>query len=285
LYEQALADGLHDLSLDFDKTYLKCRCTNSVPVCMEDEEEPAAADLQDSSSDAAAEAQLAAAAASQAQHLDCMMAGFQAFLQYQQIVGISTAADSSRGTLAQHVENQQQEQVQQQHPQLQQDVLQQTGLAGTSASIALDSSSSSGSSADPASPIDLLHCAVLIARHAYPTADLEQIRAAVADLGVRAAAVAAVSSSSSGSRVRALAAAVSHVLYDEEGYQGSVDDYYSPDSQCINRLLETKQGAHHHHHHQQQQQQQQLGQQWWWWQPQLRQPRLRELYGMETVSM
>jgi hypothetical protein len=216
---------------------------------MEDEDEPAAADLQDSSSDAAAEAQLAAAAASQAQHLDCMMAGFQAFLQYQQIVGISTTADSNELTLPQQVEPQQQAQVQQQQPHLQQDVLQQSGLAGTSASIAFESSSSSS---DPASPIDLLHCAVLIARHAYPTADLEQIRAAVADLGARAAAAAAASNSSSGSRVRALAAAVSHVLYDEEGYQGSVDDYYSPDSQCINRPLETKQGA-------QQQQQRQLG--------------------------
>jgi regulator of sirC expression with transglutaminase-like and TPR domain len=99
---------------------------------------------------------------------------------------------------------------------------------------------------DPASSIDLLHCAVLIARHAYPAADLDQIRAAVADLGARAAALAAAtssnSSSSSSSRARALAAAVSHVLYEVEGFQGAVDDYYSPDSQCINKLLETKQG-------------------------------------------
>jgi hypothetical protein len=238
---------------------------------MEDDEGPAAAaavDLQDDSrSAAAAEAQLAAAAASQAQHLDCMMAGFQAFLQYQQIVGISATADGGGLLPAQQVKQQQQEQQQQQQQQQsQKNVLQQTGLAGASASIAVDSTSSSsvinsgddGSSTNPASPIDLLHCAVLIARHAYPTADLVQIRAAVADLGARAAAVAAAASSgssSSGSRVRTLAAAVSHVLYDVEGYQGAVDDYYSPDSQCINRLLETKQGAR------QQQQQHKLRQQ------------------------
>jgi hypothetical protein len=209
-----------------------------------EEEQPVTATWDDSSSDEAAEAQLAAAA-SQAQHLDCMMAGFQAFLQYQQLVGSGSSMASNGLLPAQHAQQQQQDQAQQQ--QQQQELLHSTVLADADASIALDSSSSSSgsiSSDDPASAIDLLHCAVLIARHAYPTADLAQIRAAVADLGARAAALAAAdsSSSSSSSRVRALAAAVSHVLYEQEGFQGAVDDYYSPDSQCINRLLETKQG-------------------------------------------
>lgn len=219
LYDAAVADSLHDLSLDFNKAY-RGRCHTSVPVCMDDNDADAAP----------CDTTVVSAAHSQ---LDSMMAGFQAYLQYQQLVSQPKHAEVAGSAAGSSRQQPQVEQAQEQH------------LHSGSSSGGPDSSSASGS-------IDLLHCAVLIAKHAYPAADLEQVRKAVAELGRQAAALAATAeggsaaaaagSGAGGSRVRALAAAVSYVLYHLEGFGGAVDDFYHFDNQCINRLLETKQG-------------------------------------------
>jgi Transglutaminase-like superfamily len=192
-FADALADGLHDLSLDFDAAYLQHRSHASVPVLLGGE-----AGGDSAVADAALPGDAACGGAA---------AALEAFLHFSRIVQPGG-------------------------------VLEETGRDNTGRG-------GLGSSA-PAAPEggDLLSCAVLLARHAHGAADAGAVRDAVDALGAEAAAAAAAAAPGAygPSGARALADAVSGVLYRTHGFAGAEGHIYHPDSHCINRALDTRSG-------------------------------------------
>ncbi|KAI8470791.1 MAG: Transglutaminase-like superfamily-domain-containing protein [Monoraphidium minutum] len=114
-------------------------------------------------------------------------------------------------------------------------------------------------------PVDLLEAALLIARHARPGLAAGTTRAEVARLAAAAearlgagapryplrlvkevnAVRACVEARLGGGAPRyplRLVKEVNAVLYEESGFKGNEEDYYSPDNSCIDRVLETRRG-------------------------------------------
>ncbi|MBI2504589.1 MAG: transglutaminase family protein [Candidatus Latescibacteria bacterium] len=89
----------------------------------------------------------------------------------------------------------------------------------------------------PDEQIDLVRCALLIARDAYPQLDVEVYAARVAgmaaELGPRCAGRAALE------RLREL----NHYLFEEQGFRGSPQEhYYDPRNSYLNEVLERRLG-------------------------------------------
>lgn len=84
---------------------------------------------------------------------------------------------------------------------------------------------------------DILHGAVLIARHRYPDIQLEDITDMLDDLAEQVKA--ALPDSPYPLRVLG---AISEYLYNNRGFQGNSKSYYDPDNSCINRVLESRVG-------------------------------------------
>lgn len=79
--------------------------------------------------------------------------------------------------------------------------------------------------------IDMLKCAVLIARHAYPDLEEAQCHEAVDAL---ASEVQALLPQGQRYPLKVIKA-INKVLYKTHGYHGNTADYYTPDNSCINK--------------------------------------------------
>ncbi|HET9410195.1 MAG TPA: transglutaminase-like domain-containing protein [Candidatus Sulfotelmatobacter sp.] len=80
--------------------------------------------------------------------------------------------------------------------------------------------------------IDLVRAALLIARTAYPTLEIEVYAARIDELARKVASLA------SGSDTWRTIAALNHVLFDEVGLRGNRDDYYDPRNSFLNDVLD-----------------------------------------------
>ena len=91
--------------------------------------------------------------------------------------------------------------------------------------------------ARPEEDLDLGRAALLLAGEEYPALEVE---ARLADLDAMAAAVAGRWGAGAGPGEKA--AALSHYLFDELGFNGNAADYYHPDNSYFNRVLDTRTG-------------------------------------------
>lgn len=91
--------------------------------------------------------------------------------------------------------------------------------------------------AGPEDKIDLIEAALMIARTAFP--DLISSRYTIPlDRWSEQLLKHAGPSSSAGE----IACGLNHILFDQEGFKGNVDDYYDPQNSFLNRVIERKMG-------------------------------------------
>ena len=85
---------------------------------------------------------------------------------------------------------------------------------------------------------DMLEGAMLIARHRHPSADLDTAREMLDDLAEQL-----IPKLPESRYPLKIVNTISDFLYNDRGFQGAVaGDYYSPDTSCINFVLEERQG-------------------------------------------
>lgn len=89
------------------------------------------------------------------------------------------------------------------------------------------------------SDIDLVQLMLELAGDAYPALDRVGCLMEIDRLGVACCDQLAVRGATS---VREQLEAISHVLYDIEGFHGNRQSYYEPDNSYLNRVLEARQG-------------------------------------------
>lgn len=113
-------------------------------------------------------------------------------------------------------------------------------------SASLDSPGSSGSSdlnkqqqaAATTADVPILDAALLIAKHAHPDLDPQQVWH---HLDLLAVEVAASLPQDRRYPLRIINE-INRVLYKGHGFKGDEEDYYNPDNSYINKVLETKKG-------------------------------------------
>jgi regulator of sirC expression with transglutaminase-like and TPR domain len=82
----------------------------------------------------------------------------------------------------------------------------------------------------------LVRAAVAVSMHELPAGSVDRVEQSIADLAAEIRGRVKTGSRS------ALIAQLHHVLFDEYGFHGDTEDYYSPENSCLSRVLERRRG-------------------------------------------